>query len=989
MNSVGLDFETRSKCVLGGKGGRGMYAYAEDPSTDVLCLAVKINDQAPKLWVPDKFKPMCSLPLISDEELLDTVNGADILTAHNIPFERCIWREIMHKRYGFPDLPLEKCRCTAARASLAAMPRALDKLAMALDLEEQKDSDGKRIMLRWCKPRNPLKADKAKYPDWENMTFWHEKADEFDKLCLYCLQDTNTEYACAQALPVMPDSELAVWMLDQQINDRGVQVDVEAVNNLITKVEFYTEMKLKRFQHLTNYELNSPKQTVKLKDWLEVRGLKLDNLQKETIEKVLNFYKECTLHPNIREILEIKLSLGKASVTKLDAMRRYAQRDSRARGVFMFAGAGTARWTARGLQVHNYPRETFPEEEMKQVLKMGVTDIADKYGDVMGAISKCLRGMLTAAEGKGFIGCDFSSIEARVLAWLAGEDWKLLAFNEGHDMYKVSYSRLFNVPLETVTKDERQIGKVAELALGFSGWVNAFNAMARGYGLTLEEEIVKDVILKWRDNHPNVVALWHGVEQAAIRAIKTGQVQQYRRLVFGIIGRWLYISLPSGRCLYYYDPSVVTKEDKYKRVKETIRFKGEVNGQWVREHTYGGKLVENCLAGDTLVLTHKGFIPIRDIDKHHLLWDGDKWVGTQGVKHMGRKEVGLWLGIRLTGNHKILVGDSWKKATRLEERCSLEALRRARSLAPLPLLIRVSATSLLQNVAALAAKWLKPKQGACSGAKLQGVSPADIKREPGNEINIKTSSATTESVGNGNTYTQESYQDATTKSAKRIRTMVREVSQCMKIGERTDLLSSSTLRLWLIGIRSIWNLTVSTTIKATYRETLEWLLLPLIRGIEGVHIGLLSTVKRWHLRLSGRSIVLNGSPMKPSRITAEKGGLGKRSFISTGVREDVYDLINCGPDNRFTVLTSEGLAIVHNCTQAVARDLLAEAMIRLNAKGFPTALHIHDDDVSEVPKEYCTAEYLKVKEQIMSEVPAWAKGCPISAEGWYGFRFRK
>jgi DNA polymerase len=247
------------------------------------------------------------------------------------------------------------------------------------------------------------------------------------------------------------------------------------------------------------------------------------------------------------------------------------------------------------LQVQNYPRETFPEEEMLQILKTGVPDLVTKYGDVMGAVSKCLRSMLTGAPEHGLIGCDFSSIEARVLAWFAGEEWKLKAFREGKDMYKVAYSRLFNVPLETVTKDERQIGKVAELACGYQGWVNAFGAMAKGYGLVLEEDKTKDVITKWRDNHPNVVSLWHGVEQAAITAIKTGQVTQFRKVVFGMTGRWLYISLPSGGTLYYCDPTVVTKEDKYKRVKETIRFKGEVNGQWIREHTYGGSLVENIV----------------------------------------------------------------------------------------------------------------------------------------------------------------------------------------------------------------------------------------------------------------------------------------------------------------------------------------------------------------------------------------------------------
>ena len=595
MVFVTIDFETRSEAVLGGKHGVGMYKYAEDETTDVLCLAIKINNEAPVLWVPQKFKHLCSLPTITDEQVKAIMASADIVEAHNMPFERCVWREIMHNRYGFDDLPFEKLRCSAAKAALMAMPRALGKLAIALDLDEQKDDEGKRIMLKMCKPRKALLADRKAHPDWENVVFWHEDPEEFDKLCLYCLQDTNTEHAVSKALPEMTPYELQVWRLDQQINDRGIKIDVEAVRNLKSKVEFYNAMKLLRFKFLTKGKVNSPRQTAVLKDWLEERGFAVPNLQKDTIVKALDFFKDQHLAENVREVLDIKLSLGKVSVTKLDAMLRYAQKDGRARGFLMYSGAGTTRWTARGLQVHNYPRESFNEEDILKVLKQGVIELEEEYGEVMGVASQCLRGMLTGGEGMGLVGCDFSSIEARVLAWFAGEEWKVKAFREGRDMYKVAYSRLFGVPYDSVTKDQRQIGKVAELACGYQGWVNAFGAMAKGYGLTLDEGATAEVISKWRDAHPCIVAFWHGVEQSAIAAIKTGQTVRYGKLVFGITGRWLYISLPSGGCLHYCDPQIVVKKDKYERVKETIRFKGEVNGQWIREHTYGGSLVENIV----------------------------------------------------------------------------------------------------------------------------------------------------------------------------------------------------------------------------------------------------------------------------------------------------------------------------------------------------------------------------------------------------------
>ena len=595
-----LDFESRSPVDLR---KRGVYVYAADPRTEILCCAVKRHGQPTLLWFPKLWAmghrtlPGTTTRLIGDDEFLTLVTTAEILAAHNAQFERVMWHFIMNRRLGFGAQPINRWQCSAARAAAQALPRKLEQVGSALHLPVQKDIEGHNLMLKMSKPRK----DGTYLEDEESLI----------RLGKYCVTDAEVEELVEDTLLPLPASEELIYQLDQKINDRGIAYDAPGVAALKREIAKSEEKLLAEVSELTGGTVTSTRQRDKTLEWLEEEGVEMDDMRKNTVVSTLDELPE----GKARRMLEIRQSLSLSSIKKLDAMQRLGSADNRIRGSLLYHGADTGRWAGRGLQPQNLPRDSYKEPEEVDAVIFGDAEIEAAFEKkpfcMMKAASRCLRGMLVAKPGHILSAIDFSAIEARVLAWLAQERHVLEGFRNNLDMYKVAASAIYNCGYDDVTKDQRQVGKVGELALGYQGWVGAFRTMAPTYGVDLTaglrcpegmthdefaDELAKDIIIPWRENRPATVALWAGTNDAMIKAVQTGNPYRYGKLVFGVRGKFLYMKLPSGRMLAYPEPLVVRRKTKYGQEKDNVSYMGinSVTRRWERIYTYGGKAIENA-----------------------------------------------------------------------------------------------------------------------------------------------------------------------------------------------------------------------------------------------------------------------------------------------------------------------------------------------------------------------------------------------------------
>jgi DNA polymerase len=481
--------------------------------------------------------------------------------------------------------------------------------------------------------------------------------EKFAQLYSYCQDDVLAECGIDAKLPDLSESELAVWRLDQRINERGVLVDLESVDNALYLIEEYKKQLRARCIELTGHQ---PSQTAKIAAWVREHGVDLENLQADTVRQVLADKSYPAL---VREVLAIYSVHNSKAVAKFDTLKEMACSDGRLRGLFRYHGAATGRWSSVGVQLQNLSRG-FIDDADQAIEAMRARDLdwlRCLYDiDPMKVLSSCVRGMLIAEEGKEFTSLDFSAIEARVTAWLFDEEWKLDAFREfdlgaGIDMYIQSYARSFNVDSESVSKKQRQIGKVQELALGYEGGVQAFVTMAKTYSIDLNDlaksvlphippdiaeqaqwswennvrargELTHDVFIaceaikrSWRNAHPHITRGWKQIKEAAELAVQNpGQVfgLENGKVRFRVTGDFLQMKLPSGRFLNYYKPRwvpgrVVEEKNRYgqvvqKEIPGELRYWGidTQTRQWRELSSYGGRWTENAvqaIARDLLV----------------------------------------------------------------------------------------------------------------------------------------------------------------------------------------------------------------------------------------------------------------------------------------------------------------------------------------------------------------------------------------------------
>ena len=571
---LSIDLETYSDVDLP---NCGVYRYVEG-DFHILLFAYAFDDEETKC-----VDMACGEQLPAD--VVDALQDDNIIkSAWNAQFERtCL------SKYLGTQLSPDSWQCTMVWAASLSLPLKLATAAQALKTAQQKDAVGERLIRYFSLPCKPTKANGGRT---RNLP---EHAPEDWKLFKsYCIQDVETERDIRRRLekfPLLPQ-EWDYYHMDQRINDRGILIDKELVQQAIICNMAMSEEMTKRAYALTGLE--NPNSVSQLKGWLEERGIEVDSLGKKNVASLITDLDKHSADGEALDMMKLRLQMAKSSVKKYQAAERYICEDGRAHGLFQFSGANrTQRWAGRGIQLQNLPQNHISTlDEARELVKMDCFDMIEAlYGNTPDILSQLIRTMLIPKDGCEFIVADFSAIEARVLAWLAGEQWRLDAFTEGKDIYCASASQMFGVPVvkHGINGELRQKGKVAELACGYGGGAGALISMG-ALDMGLKEDELPDIISSWRDANPEIVKFWYAVEKAAIETVKDHTDRTVGRIGFQFSANTLWIVLPSGRRLAYIKPKL--QPNRFGRMALTFEGLG-ANNKWTRGETYSGKLTEN------------------------------------------------------------------------------------------------------------------------------------------------------------------------------------------------------------------------------------------------------------------------------------------------------------------------------------------------------------------------------------------------------------
>ena len=856
------DLETKSECDLK---KHGTAVYAEHPTTDIQIFRYAFEDGEVKLWSKEEGHPM-------PNDLKAAFANPDVIFwYHNAWFDRNLIENVLKIK-----IPLSRYRCSMAAALSHGLPASLEALGTVLGLKEdfKKIKDGKRLVMKFCKPKKQS----------DGSFKWVTPVTDPDDWARYLDYSGNDVIAMRECIKKTPkwnypkqDNELALWLLDQKINSRGMYMDLTLANSAMDAIDLAQRDLAKATKRMTNGDVDTAGQRdAMLKHIANVYGYDLPNMQKAAIERLVE---DVNTPPALKALLVVRLSVCTTSTAKYKKLTYVTSADSRLRGTIQYCGAArTGRDSGRnGFQPQNLARPVLEHELILQgidALKGGYAEVAGF--DVMKLTSSALRYTICAPEGSKLAISDLAGIENRVLAWLANEEWKLDAFRAfdagtGHDLYKMAYAKAFGIDPKDVTKEQRFLGKILELALGYSSGCGGLLAFMTAYNVDLNDlvenvmPVVPEDVLKeakgfykwqdsfdikaakvkaekakdgdnweayytakrtlflseevfvaleslkrlWRLSNPAIVQFWADTELAVRKAVNLPNTDHPfgNGCIARKSGSWVRIILPGGHNICY--PGMKTLDDG----QLVFMGVGQFTKKWEQTKTYSGKLVENCFTEDVLVLTSKGNVKIIDIKKGDKVWDGYGWVETDGVIYRGKKEVGTWLKIKVTSNHRIFNGDRWVEVKNLTKKESFEALEYC--------IARVEDTK-------------KHKQ-----ARIEIGYPLDF---------------------------------------------------CL-------------------------------------------------------------------------------------------------SWQNTMKEENVYDLLNCGEHSRFTIVTPYGPVIVHNCSQAFARDIFKHGQLKAEAAGYKVVLAVHDELVTEVPD---TDQYTsKELEKIMAIVPEWASDIPLAAAGFESYQYRK
>lgn len=957
MRTLAIDLETYSSNDI----KYSVYKYVEAPDFEILLFAYAFDDD----------DPVRVVDLAQGETLPDDVKAAlydkDVLkTAFNANFEiNCL------KKY-FPDLPEEQWECDRILSLYNSYPPHLAAVAKAMHFDEdrQKDTRGKALIRYFCLPCKPTKANGGRTRNYPK-----DAPDKWEIFKEYNRQDVVVERAIRDKLVNLrpPDFEHENWLIDQAINRNGIMVNQTLVDNAIRLSGKYREKLLARAMEIT--DLDNPNSPLQVKGWLEGRlGHTVDSLSKAAVADMLAE----DIPGDVREMLSIRQKISKSSIKKYDAMRMAACQDSRIRGMFQFYGAArTGRFAGRIVQLQNLPRNSMPDLDLARnmVLDGDLEALEMCYDDVQDVLSQLIRTALEAPPGKRFIVADFAAIEARVIAWLAGEEWEMKAFAEGKDIYCATASAMFGVPVvkHGVNGELRQKGKVAVLACGYGGGIGALKAMgADKMGLTDDE--LQTVVRKWREASPHIVKLWADVENAAMNAVSgIPTTIRQKSLHFHVEDDALYIELPSGRHLVYLHPHL----GQNRFGSDAILYTGlggskTTAGRWGTLETYGGKLVENCLAQGTLVLTDRGLVPIEKVSKDTLVWDGVFFVRHEGVINNGLQDCITVDGLSMTPDHRVLTEKGWMPCV-----------------------------------------------------ETQGLNWADVRLPHRHQAGRKHERGETEMAVSLRLRPPE-------KSGRIRPEKEKTFYKVMRLHERTfDWPRRNHPRLvappHLGGVALI-----KTAMPEPACASLQELRGPRHNGLQtlagkfsgfpgryGAIIQSRTPVRpdRQQQRLFAGKLSLGYTKGKrqeqadkssravlrqdDKRTSRRVGNRHDNAMLSTGpqlaagividktkCRKRVYDIRNCGPRHRFAVYDPETkkVRLVHNCVQAIARDCLCAAMKRLTDADYKICAHIHDEVILEMPEG---KGGLDDAVHIMCQNEPWNDGLVMNADGFEAKYYQK
>jgi DNA polymerase bacteriophage-type len=629
MSVLHLDFETRS-CVDLRRAG--LHVYASDPSTDIWCAAYAFDEEEVQVWLPGQPCP---------QKVIDHVEAEGEVWAHNAAFEIQITNEVATKNHGWPYIYPEQAVCTMAMAYAMGLPGSLEGCAAALGIPEQKDLEGGRLMIQISKPRDVS-------PDGK-ITWWDDQK-RLARVIEYCKQDVRVERMAAKRMLKLSPYETKVWLLDQKINNRGVHVDIKGIKKALDLVEFEKERLNAEMRRISDNQIATCTATQQIKNYLEMYGINAESIDKPSVVELLANEK---IPKKVREVLDLRTDSAKAASSKFEPMLAGANEvDHRVRGCFQYSGANTHRWTGRRIQLHNMKRPSFKHSTIETIIEavsngMTAQDMAVLYGPPMTILGDCTRAFLTAAPGKELVACDLNAIEARIVAWLAGQENVLDLFRQGEDVYIAQASDIFSKPQNFISKDsyERQVGKTAILAFGYQGGVGSMQTMCKAYGLKMapaysalwqrstsyqketaeknfksngskyeisKEEFIASDLAKmfWREANDKIVEYWTAVEDASRLAVENPGVAfragpNARCVTFKKNGSFLWAKLPSNGVICYPYPEIKPTKTPWGTEKQllTYMFEDVQSRKWIRGSTYGGSIVENLtqsLARDVL-----------------------------------------------------------------------------------------------------------------------------------------------------------------------------------------------------------------------------------------------------------------------------------------------------------------------------------------------------------------------------------------------------
>ncbi len=685
VHHLSIDLETYSEAPIAKTGAE---RYVLDPTFEILLFAYSLDGG-----------PVCIVDMAQGEqvpgEIIRELKDPNYVKhAYNAPFEFAC----LSKYYG--ELIPEQWQCTMFHGLYCGYTAGLEATGKALGLsdDKQKLNTGKALIRYFCVPCKPTKVNGGRTRNYP-----HHDVDKWKLFKDYCIQDVVTEMEIERRLSAFPVPEFVQkqWQTDLRINRRGVAVDMPFVQGaLVIGGEVRAEL-MAEARHIT--ELENPNSVKQVLDWLNstVDEVELTDLRKDTVSKALED-KDDYLEdrPDVKRMLEIRQELGKTSTKKYDAIETCVCPDGRVRGLLQFYGANrTGRWAGRLVQVQNLPRTyTQAIDTARMAVRNGKKEtLRLLYGNVPDTLSQLIRTAFVASPGNKLIDADFSAIEARVISWLAGEQWRLDVFRTHGKIYEASASQMFGVPLEKIKKGNpeyvlRAKGKVAELALGYQGGPGALKAMG-ALEMGLSEEELPDIVERWRTANANIRSLWWEIQNAATQVIKNGGVQKVGvrkyydperarfnesltgaapgtysdyfidpdqsapKLIFAreydpVQGvHCMTITLPTGRKLFYVAPSI--GENRFGGESITYLGMDQSTKKWKRIETYGGKLTENCIAEGTLVLTARGWVPVETVRREDKVWDGESWVDHAGLVNRGKQPVISVDGVYMTPDHAI------------------------------------------------------------------------------------------------------------------------------------------------------------------------------------------------------------------------------------------------------------------------------------------------------------------------------------------------